>query len=185
MNVSTLCLGILSFQEASGYEIKKMAEDGMFSHFIEASFGSIYPALTRMLDAGFVTVREQEQDGRPGKKVYSITPEGRAQLTRSLCDFPARDKFKSEFLFQLLLMDNISAQHLGEVFDRHIALVQEEFDHVCACEGAGGEHTGLRFVNGYGQAVLSAGLAYLKSRRDDILQAAQSATPRTGKEAAE
>jgi hypothetical protein len=49
MNVKTLCLGILSFGEASGYEIKKKVEEGLFSHFIDASYGSIYPALTQML----------------------------------------------------------------------------------------------------------------------------------------
>ena len=48
MNVRTLCLGILSLQEASGYEIKKDVEDGVFCHLIDASFGSIYPALTQL-----------------------------------------------------------------------------------------------------------------------------------------
>ena len=43
MNVRTLCLGVLSAGEASGYEIKKEIEEGLFSHFIEASYGSIYP----------------------------------------------------------------------------------------------------------------------------------------------
>ena len=73
MNVRTLCLGILSLQEASGYEIKKDVEDGLFSHFIDASFGSIYPALTQLAAEGYVTVREEEQTGKPDKKVYAIT----------------------------------------------------------------------------------------------------------------
>ena len=41
MNVKTLCLGFLSTREATGYEIKKEFEEGFFSHFIEASYGSI------------------------------------------------------------------------------------------------------------------------------------------------
>ena len=65
MNVRSLCLGILSTGEASGYEIKKDIEEGMFSHFIDASFGSIYPALTQLAGEGLVTVREQEQTGKP------------------------------------------------------------------------------------------------------------------------
>ena len=76
MNVRTLCLGILSLQEASGYEIKKDVEDGLFSHFIDASFGSIYPALTQLAAEGYVTVREEEQTGKPDKKVYAITDSG-------------------------------------------------------------------------------------------------------------
>ena len=40
MNVRTLCLGVLSLGEATGYEIKKLLES-RFSHFYDASFGSI------------------------------------------------------------------------------------------------------------------------------------------------
>ena len=83
MNVRTLCLGILSLQEASGYEIKKDVEDGLFSHFIEASFGSIYPALTQLASEGYVTVREEEQTGKPDKKVYAITDAGRNALAKA------------------------------------------------------------------------------------------------------
>ena len=77
MNVKTLCLGVLSAGEASGYEIKKEIEEGLFSHFIEASYGSIYPALTQLAGEGFVTVRAEEQSGKPDKKVYAITATGR------------------------------------------------------------------------------------------------------------
>ena len=63
MNVRTLCLGVLSFGDATGYEIKKMAEDGLFSHFIEASFGSIYPALTKMTDEQWQSVIDTNLSG--------------------------------------------------------------------------------------------------------------------------
>ena len=77
MNIRTLCLGILSLGEASGYEIKKDIEEGLFGHFIEASFGSIYPALNQLAAEGHVTVREQEQTGkqvRVGVNKYRPTP---------------------------------------------------------------------------------------------------------------
>ena len=103
MNIRTLCLGVLSFKEASGYELKKEIEDGMYSHFIDASFGSIYPALTQMNAEGLLTLRSEEQSGRPDKKVYAITDTGRAALAKSLAELPASNKFKSEFLFEMLL----------------------------------------------------------------------------------
>src|SRR5690242_12327400 len=103
MNVRTLCLGVLTMGEATGYEIKKEIEEGLFSHFIEASFGSIYPALTQLLSEGLLTVRAEEQTGKPDKKVYAITEAGRRALERQLAVIPAKDKFKSEFLFQMLL----------------------------------------------------------------------------------
>jgi DNA-binding PadR family transcriptional regulator len=51
-DVRTLCLGILSIGEATGYEIKKALEEGPFGHVLEASFGAIYPALGRLTEEG-------------------------------------------------------------------------------------------------------------------------------------
>ena len=52
MDAKTLCLGALSRGDASGYEIKKAFEEGPLSHIHEASFGAIYPALTRLDEQG-------------------------------------------------------------------------------------------------------------------------------------
>jgi DNA-binding PadR family transcriptional regulator len=84
MDVATLCLAVLAHGPASGYEIKKELEDGAYSHFFRASFGSIYPALARLAQEGFVTGREQEQAKRPDKKVYRLTPGGKRELSRRL-----------------------------------------------------------------------------------------------------
>src|SRR3546814_3071348 len=56
MDAKTLCLGVLSRGAASGYEIKKAFEEGPFSHFHQASFGSIYPALNALSADGLVAV---------------------------------------------------------------------------------------------------------------------------------
>src|SRR5262249_55228527 len=77
MDARVLCLGALHFGDASGYEIKKLFEEGDFSFFYETSFGSIYPALSRLVEDGLALVSEQAQDKRPDKKVYSITEKGR------------------------------------------------------------------------------------------------------------
>ena len=88
MNVTTLCLGILALGEASGYEIKKRF-DGPLRRIQEPSFGSIYPALTRLTREGLVSRTVQAQEKRPDKKVYSITPAGRAHLKAELQRSPS------------------------------------------------------------------------------------------------
>lgn len=65
MNVKTLCLAILSFGEATGYDIRKRAAEGPLSYFIESSFGSIYPALHRLRHEGLVERRREARLGRP------------------------------------------------------------------------------------------------------------------------
>ncbi len=171
MNVRTLCLGILSLRDATGYEIKKMVEEGIFSHFIDASFGSIYPALGQMLKEGLVTVRTEEPDGRPGKKVYSITDRGRAALALAVNTDPARDKFKSEFLFQMLFMDQVDPDHLAVVYDAYLEEQEAELARIEDCECELPDHPGARFVNGFGKTMLRTAIAYLKENRDGILAA--------------
>src|SRR3546814_3831085 len=88
MDAKTLCLGVLSRGAASGYEIKKAFEEGPFSHFHQASFGSIYPALNALSADGLVAVRAQAQQKRPAKKIYSLTPKGRDRKSTRLNSSP-------------------------------------------------------------------------------------------------
>ena len=165
MNVRTLCLAVLQFGDATGYEIKKMVEDGMFNHFIEASYGSIYPALTRMSDDGLVTCRTEAQSGKPDKKIYSITDDGHAELIQTLGGTPREDKFKSEFLFVMLLADQLPQGHIATIYQQRIDQMRAELEEMRACAESH-SHGGGRFVVGYGIAVYEAGLHYLEQHRD-------------------
>ena len=102
MDTKSLCLAVLSYGDRSGYEIKKTFEDGPFSHIQEIGFSSIYPALARLLEDGLVSVTAHAQEGRPDKKVYSLTPKGRMALLDAL-DAPAEpDRIRSDFTFRML-----------------------------------------------------------------------------------
>src|SRR3546814_16524572 len=96
MDAKTLCLGVLSRGAASGYEIKKAFEEGPFSHFHQASFGSIYPALNALSADGLVAVRAQAQQKRPAKKIYSLTPKGRTELPAALMPTPGPPAARSD-----------------------------------------------------------------------------------------
>lgn len=168
MNIRTLCLGILSFQEASGYEIKKEIEEGMFSHFIDASFGSIYPALSQLNTEGLVTVRAEEQTGRPDKKVYSVTEAGRAALARGLLVIPARDKYKSEFLFEMLFKEMLPEAHIRLAIEKQLHDLQDDIKRMADCRAEGQTNAGSDFIMGYGEAVLSAGIEYLEAKLADM-----------------
>ena len=68
MDIKTLCLGVLSRCDATGYEIKKAFEEGPFGHIHAASFGAIYPALGALSDAGMVLGTEMAQEKRPDRR---------------------------------------------------------------------------------------------------------------------
>lgn len=165
MNVKSLCLGILYFQDSTGYEINKLSSEGRFSHFIEASYGSIYPALTKLTQDGLVSWREEQEEGKPTRKVYSITEQGRSVLVETLHGHPKEDVFKSEFLFICLYSQAIEASHLDQMLDHKIQRLQEDLQKLSEKEECC-DHPGSNFAIGYGKAINQAALDYIiKNRR--------------------
>ncbi len=168
MNVRTLCLGYLSLREATGYEIKKDFEEGLFCHFLEASYGSIYPALNQLAVEGLVTVREEEQSGRPDKKVYAITDAGNAALKKALLVLPSRDKYKSEFLFMMLLQHHITPYHRMAAIEKQLADLKADLSNIDECKCNAPSEPASDFVLGYGEAVLTAGVTYLEQKLAEL-----------------
>ena len=166
MNIKTLCLGILALGDASGYEIRKLVDDGQFSFFSDASYGSIYPALTKLTEDGMVTYRSESQDGRPDKKVYQLTPMGRSHLEETLDKDPAPDKNKSDFLASLLFAEAVHPDRLDEMIaervSAHAAQVKDlDARHRASLQEA--DSTPMtRFVLGYSLAVQRAAHSYLQ-----------------------
>ena len=168
MDTKTLCLSVLLQGDASGYEIKKTLESAPFSHFQDTSFGSIYPALTRLTDEGLADCQEMAQDKRPDKKVYSITERGRRALVEALMLPPGPDRYRSDFLFVLFLGKLLPAAHLARVIDERIASYEERIAHMEACD-CDPSHPAPAFVHGFGLAMYRTAADYLKRHRHEIL----------------
>jgi len=95
-------LGILGLGPRSGYDIKKMT-DLSTRHFWAENYGSLYPTLKRLEQEGLVTVERQPGDGKPDRKVYTITAAGREALVRWL-EAPAEaTPPRNELLLKLFL----------------------------------------------------------------------------------
>lgn len=175
MDVRTVCLGVLTLGDATGYEIRKKFEEGPFQYFTDAGFGSIYPALRKLHDAGYVTLREQEQESRPDKKVYSITPEGRKAFTAAISDIPATDKFRSDFLLALFFEHFLPKDLIQEIVDERINWYRDKLEKLRDCE-ASAWGAGPVFVNRFGRAVYASALDFLERHRDELVEAASDET---------
>jgi len=176
MDVRSICLGILTRGEATGYEIRKVFEDGGFQHFVEASYGSIYPALSRLTDEGLVSVREEVQEKRPDRKVYSITPEGRSVFLAGLMKALPEDRHRSSFLFAMLFSDLLPESRVRFLVDCYIAQSEQKLAQL---EQKQTETLlpGERFAIGLGHTMYTAVLEFLRANRGGIegqsLQAAE------------
>jgi PadR family transcriptional regulator AphA len=98
VNVRTICLAILYDADATGYEIRKLSTEGEYCYFVDASYGAIYPALQKLEADKLVTSKVEQQDGKPAKKIYSVTPVGRREFINSLFEQLGEDEYRSEFL---------------------------------------------------------------------------------------
>ncbi len=169
MDTKTLCLGVLSMGDASGYKIKKTFEEG-FSHFFVAGFGSIYPALAELSREGLVEFEAIEQERRPAKKVYSLTPAGREALSEALAGEAPRHKVRSEFLVLTFFSHLLCPGRLSEVLDQRCEALEESLRHSRAIRKRPDLSAGVRFTAGYGEAVSRAALAYLREHRPELEQ---------------
>ncbi|MEM8855542.1 MAG: PadR family transcriptional regulator, partial [Pseudomonadota bacterium] len=128
--VSTLCLAILERGEATGYEIKKESVEGDYRYFIEASFGSIYPALARLAAEGYVTVREEAQSGKPSRKIYAITDSGRAAFLDALSSLPGPDVFRARFLLLAKFATQLPEASVVAAVDERRKHLADEIAHL-------------------------------------------------------
>jgi DNA-binding PadR family transcriptional regulator len=103
-------LGILSSGPRSGYDIKKFIESSIH-HFWNEGYGQIYPALKLLVEQGLVNVSIDENDGRPDRKVYTITHEGMDKLKEWLPEpFSERSFSRNELLLKLFFGRGMSIE---------------------------------------------------------------------------
>ncbi|WP_349360937.1 PadR family transcriptional regulator [Stappia sp.] len=171
MSVRTLCLAILNFQDATGYEIRKLSTEGRYSYFVDASFGSIYPALARLEADGLVTVREEAQSGKPSRKIYSITDTGRAEFVRALSEPPAPDTFRSPFLLIAMCADLVGADAIRSAIDHRLAHLRAEGVKLDTISGDC-DHAATGFILDYGRHCIAQDIAFLERNRNRLEQIA-------------
>lgn len=174
MNVRTLCLSILYESEATGYEIRRLCVEGECSYFIEASFGSIYPALAKLEDEKLVTSRSEQQDGKPTKKIYSITAAGRAAFANELAQPLGEDMFRSPFLLfarfaHILprsLVETRANEFLQLLTDKRKRLTVTAADH---CSNASDT-----WVINYGSVIMEVAERHLRTHMHELITLARA-----------
>ena len=168
MNVRTVCLAILNFRDATGYEIKKLSTESHYSHFVDASFGSIYPALNKMEAEQLVTQREERDAGKPIRKVYSITERGRDELLAQLGHEPSQDVFKSEFLLIAMcahLLDRATVTAAIEANLRQMSAKLGMLEEITEMEK---DVPTTGWLTGFARTCITAHIEALQNMRDEL-----------------
>lgn len=115
-------LGLLSHESLTGYEIKKRMNTTL-KFFWGASYGSIYPTLSALVNDGMVTKYETKENGRD-KIIYTITEAGSEHLRKWLHLPVEKDELRYETLLKLFFGNEIGKQGTLE----HIKNFRDKID---------------------------------------------------------
>lgn len=181
MDVKTLCLSVLYDAEATGYDIRKLCVEGECSYFVEASYGSIYPALGRLEADGLVTGRTEQQHGKPAKRIYAITEAGRRAFLDSLFEPLREDDFRSEFLLFARFASELPASLVSQRLQERLRLIDDKLGELdrLAQEHS---HPADAWVLAYGRACLAIARKHIETHMHELIALAR---PEAGVRAAE
>ena len=170
MDVKTLCLGVPSRGLPASYEIKKQCEEGPFAYFYPAGIGSIYPPRSTLLKDSQISVEEIHQNGKPSKKVYSISVSGWQRLIASLSELPAPDRLRSDFLFILFFGQLFPVRDINTLIGDRITWLRNRHAGMEPCWDVE-MPAGLAFTLRHCLAVYHAASTYLENHRHELVGA--------------
>lgn len=119
MSLRHAVLGLLSHHPASGYELAKHFKSTLTGVWYARNH-QLYPELARLDEDGFVEVVEE---GPRGRRTYSITEPGRAELRRWLVEVDPDRSMRSEtHLRAFLLATVLGREDALTVLDREMGV---------------------------------------------------------------
>jgi len=100
MALSHAILASLIHCPASGYELAKKFDNSV-GFFWHATHQQIYRELTRMEERGWLSTETIHQEGRPDKKIYSVTTSGETEMRQWIAQPSEVNPTKEDILVKL------------------------------------------------------------------------------------
>ncbi|MBS7691777.1 PadR family transcriptional regulator [Pseudomonas lalucatii] len=127
MSLRHAILTLLETEPASGYDIIRHFKQSL-GYFWNAKHQQVYQELRRLSDEGWLLCSEQAQSDKPDRKVYSISPSGRAELRRWLAEPAAPNKINDALLVKLYAGALAEPDNLRAELARHRATHRATLD---------------------------------------------------------
>jgi PadR family transcriptional regulator AphA len=166
MSHKYLILGLLAQNPMTGYDMRKHVQD-VLSVVTNASYGSLYPTLHKLLEDGAVQMDEVEQDGRPAKKIYRITNAGAKDLQGWLKEPATEDKIKREFLLKLYFAKELPKQDLLTILLRRREEMQVRLASLYSEREATNDPR-QKWILDYALSMYQAEMIWLEQVQDDL-----------------
>jgi DNA-binding PadR family transcriptional regulator len=124
-------LGLLMQQPMAGYTIQIILQLSQTQQWARVLPGSVYHALKKLADEGFVVLQTTEQAGNRSKAIYAITPEGKAEFRKVLKEAWSAPvlHFPAEIYAALSFLDDLSREEIVHAINEQIAALESELAH--------------------------------------------------------
>jgi DNA-binding PadR family transcriptional regulator len=115
-------LALLAEEPAHGYEIKRGLEERFGSVVAPLNAGQVYTTLQRLQRDRLVADDAVAQEGRPDKRVYRLTDEGRRALEEWLGAPSAPTRLRDDFFMKLVFAGTMGLADPAELIARQRAV---------------------------------------------------------------
>ncbi len=129
MLITSTILSLLSYEDLSGYDIKKKIQDGMFFPW-SGNNNQVYKALSELQEKAFVASQNIIQLNAPAKKVYSITEKGAEQLKEYAKTEFAPIQLNKPFILRLLASTNLSKDEFKGIIENYRNQLYVDLDNI-------------------------------------------------------
>lgn len=165
MSLRYALLGTLSIKPMSGYDIKKAWERSVGLAW-NANYSQIYSQLHGLEKEGKVHRQDIVQEGKPNKRLYSLTDAGLADLKAWLREPIDMAYLKDEFMLKFFFADHLDKETLRKHLLDALRLMKERAQAVelvtsgkaptISRIGAHAAQMGLRYYHLYAQWIAEA-----------------------------
>ena len=150
-------LGLLLSEPKHGYELYQEFRRDL-GRVWRIGQSQLYAQLKLLEESGRVSVRVEEQPNRPARKVYTLTPQGRAAFEEWVHQpTPYLRRIRVEFLARLYFLQRLSLEGSDQLVARQKAVCRdqiERFDRLMADTEEPFAHLVLEFRRGQLEAVV-------------------------------
>jgi len=179
MPLNHAILGFLDYAPMSGYDLKKNFDQSV-SHFWSATQSHIYKALENLENDGMVASQVIQQEGRPNRKLYQITDEGRTELHRWVSTPLPIESAREAWLIQVFFAHDATNEEIVSLFEKRIEdlrqiLSQSKLAQASIDEGY--KQAGIKRLRDLWQLTLDHGVSYYENQ----IAWLESALPRVRK----
>jgi DNA-binding PadR family transcriptional regulator len=121
-------LGLLMQRPMAGYAIQVILQLSQTQQWARVLPGSVYHALKKLADEGFVVLQATEQTGNRSKAIYAITPTGEEEFRKLLKEAWSTPvlHFPAELYAVLSFLDDLPREEVVHAIDEQIASLERE-----------------------------------------------------------